>query len=205
MLHILQKKLSNHLTRFRIAPYLILLMLFFCGSLESTFANPVLEDTKTQKNGSNVTSITIEKPTGTVVDELLLAIISIDGNKTVTAPVGWTTLDNGQANGNAATLAVYYKISTASEPANYTFTWAGGEHNLGAIMRYSNVDTNNPIDVINSITATGTSNGPTAPDIATVSDNTTIVYAYAADADYGNDDLQILELMVLLLELLIKL
>jgi len=118
---------------------------------------------------------------------LLLAVISVDGNQTVAAPAGWTALDNGQAPNNAASLGVFYKLATSSEPANYAFTWGAGEQAVGAIMRYSNIDTANPIDVTSGITATGNSNFPTSPDITTNSPNTTVVYAYAADSKYGEN------------------
>jgi len=161
---------------------LFLLLLFAIPS----FAQPVFESLQSNEQSWDAPNVTVNKPTGTVADDLLLAVISTDGNQAVTAPAGWITIDVGSSPNNAATLATFYKIATASEPASYQFAWPGGERNTGTILRYSNINTSNPIDVLTAITATGNSNTPTSPDLTAVSSNTTVVYAFAADGNHGN-------------------
>ncbi len=63
-------------------------------------------------------ALTINKPTGTVQGDVMVASISVRPNTaTITAPSGWTLvrrLDN--TNTTANSLAVYYKVAGSSEP-----------------------------------------------------------------------------------------
>ena len=74
-----------------------------------------------------------------------------------------------------------YKIATASEPANYTFSWNNGEEAAGAILRYTGVDNAAPIAAFG--VATGSSTSPTAPDVHSSRIDTMVVRVYGADDD----------------------
>ncbi len=144
-------------------------------------AAPQFESSSTANASSSVTTLTIATPTGTATGDLLLATVSTDGDRTLNTPADWTLLDQGQSSGSDSTLAVFYRIATATEPANHTFTWSGGEEAAGAIVRYSGVSTSNPIDA--SATGTGQSTSPTSPAATALSANTRVVRVYGADDD----------------------
>ncbi|MEM6317577.1 MAG: SdrD B-like domain-containing protein [Bacteroidota bacterium] len=143
----------------------------------------------TSIQGSDVTSISISQPSGTSIGDFLLAIISTDGTTSLAAPAGWTTLNQGQSTSSASTLSIFYRTADSAGSSSHNFTWSGGQNALGAILAYSGVDTSNPFDNFNagSDISTGTSNNPTSPSKTTSEANTAIIYAYSADADYGNN------------------
>ena len=158
--------------------------------------SPVFETSET--NTVDATSITIGKPAGTVVDDLLIAAvnhgvtISFLDNVTITPPSGWTQIDHGQCDNNQCVecvLGVWYKLAGGSEPSDYTFTLsefielAPGAINMaaGGIPRYSNVD---PVDPINASGAdTGTTSSPTTPNVTTTVVDTMVLRIAGVDDD----------------------
>jgi len=126
-------------------------------------------------NTTTATSLTINKPTGVVQNDLLLATLAARGNTTITAPAGWTQIQQTN-NGTTQTLAVFYRVATVDDiaAANYTFglgTTAVGV--AGAILRYTGVDPRFPIDA--SGIATGNSANATAPSVTTSVADTTVL------------------------------
>ncbi|NNF65688.1 MAG: cadherin-like domain-containing protein, partial [Acidimicrobiia bacterium] len=90
--------------------------------------------------------IVVPVPVGVVAGDLLLAQITADnGTVTITAPAGWSTIRQDSL-GDKVTQSLFYKVATASEPANYTFTLSVNRKTAGVIAAYSGVDTTNPID-----------------------------------------------------------
>jgi len=124
--------------------------------------------------GTTTTTLTINKPTGTVQNDVMIASIGFRLNSPgqnstdigITPPLGWTPvsgfggvvftngrIDNPTATGNG--LAVYYKVAGASEPASHTWTFfdngptwttVGFQSAAGGIVSFSGVDTTTPID-----------------------------------------------------------
>ena len=156
---------------------IIVMCLLVFGTLLQ--AAPQFETNSTATQPSDVTTITISKPTGTVENDLMIATISTDGSETIDVPSGWILVN--QNNNSDVTLAVFYRVATVSEPADYTFTWGSHEQAAGAILRYSGVDTVNPIDV--SALDTGDNDTPTAPDATTTIGDTRIVRVFGSDDD----------------------
>lgn len=144
-------------------------------------AAPSFETQSTAVTGNNeVQLLTITTPAGTASGDLLLATLSTDSDEAFDTPPGWTLV--GQENsGGSVSVAVFYRIATASEPADHTFIWGSNEEAAGAILRYSGVSTSNPIGVWGI--ASGSSNSPTAPSVTTLSADTRIVRVYGADDD----------------------
>lgn len=134
--------------------------------------------------GSNGTSLAINLPSGTAQGDFLLAAIATDGAATFGALTGWTLLNTGNSS-SECTLAVYYRFAGWGEPANYTFTWTGGEQAAGTIVCYSGVDAGSPINVSGVDTGTGTSTPTTvtAPAVTTTVADTMVVRVYGADDD----------------------
>lgn len=111
----------------------------------------VLLDTTTAANSANGASVTVTRPAGAEVGDLLVAQVAFhthDFVGTITAPAGWTTVrvDNDT---NHEMQGVFWKVVTGSEPATYVFTNTTGDtgkEGSGAIAAYRGVDTTNPID-----------------------------------------------------------
>jgi hypothetical protein len=141
---------------------------------------PVYESQSTASESSNDNTLTISRPPGTTAGDFLVAIVSTDGNVTHAAS-GWTAIGQGQSPGGQSTLSLWYRAAGGSEPASYDFTWSGGQEAAGGILRYSNVDTSDPIDVAGG--NTGSSTSPTAPSVTTTVDNAMVLRVYSADDD----------------------
>ena len=77
-----------------------------------------------QSAGAASGNLTITKPSGTIATDVLIASVAArPSTVTITAPSGWTLVrrtNNTATNSN--TLAVYYQIAGASEPASYQWT-----------------------------------------------------------------------------------
>ena len=88
-------------------------------------------------------SLVINKPTGTVQNDVMVASIAVRPNTaTITAPSGWTLVrrtDNTNSNPNS--LATYYKVAGSSEPTSYTWTLGSSAGAAGGIQSFSGVNT----------------------------------------------------------------
>ncbi len=122
----------------------------------------------TDQNGS-AASIAINRPTGTVKGDVMVAIIAVrPSTVTITAPSGWTLVRRGDnPNGESNTLAVYRRVAGSSEPASYTWTFSSNTGNAGGILSFSGVDNANPVDVHGGALTTAASTLITAPSVTT--------------------------------------
>lgn len=73
------------------------------------------------------TSYTINKPSGVVSGDLMIASLALSGNVTVTAPSGWTltrtihkTISPGDEHSGSTTLAILTRTAGGSEPSSWT-------------------------------------------------------------------------------------
>lgn len=86
-----------------------------------------------QNATSATTSLTINKPTGTQQNDLMVAIVQTDASSSWTSPAGWTEVaDKGGKPG----VSVAYKVAGASEGSNYTFTAGSNGDTAGSILTY---------------------------------------------------------------------
>jgi|GEM_PF-1760518 len=135
-------------------------------------------------NGGGSTTLTILRPAGLVANDVMVAAIAVRGGSTtgITPPAGWSLVPGGTNpidNGTTLRLAVYYKVATASEPANYTWTFSASRKASGGIQAYVNVDPGDPIDIALG-QATPSSNFHSTPSVATTLDGTMLVASFAA-------------------------
>lgn len=149
-----------------------LLALAALGPWPAVQAAPAFQSEATATG--TTTSLTITKPTGVVQNDLLVATLAARGSTSITAPAGWTQVQQTN-NGTNQTLAIFYRVASASDIAatNYNFNLSANIGVAGAILRYTGVDPRFPIDV--SATATGTSANATAPTVTTTVADTTVV------------------------------
>lgn len=103
-------------------------------------AFPVIEGDESS-SGSGIfvagTTISIDLPVDTAENDLLLAIITTDGNPTITPPSGWTSYPQAVASGTV-NCQIFSLVASASEPASYVFTLSASVTRIGIIERISN-------------------------------------------------------------------
>lgn len=108
--------------------------------------------------GSNNTSTcNIAKPTNTADGDVMIAIIQSGGGVAISAPGGWTAVDEYDHSTANLTNAIYTKVA-ASEGSSYTFTDDSGDTTplCGAILTFRGVDTSAPINVVSDAETAGT-------------------------------------------------
>jgi hypothetical protein len=96
---------------------------------------PVFVASASTQNGSSATTLTINKPTGTVEGDLMVAVMATDGSITGwSGDLDWVELaDQGSS---TPSLRVAYKVAGPAEPSNYTFTASSGKILSGTILTY---------------------------------------------------------------------
>ncbi|MBI2967953.1 MAG: T9SS type A sorting domain-containing protein [Bacteroidetes bacterium] len=133
-------------------------------------------------NTTTGTSIIITKPAGTTTNDVMVAHIAEDasGPTSITSP-GWTQI-RALNNTNYLYTVTLYKVATAGEPANYTFTYSGssGWSISGGIITYRNVDSSTPIDIENGQNTPSASSHST-PSVTTTTANTMLVAFFGLD------------------------
>jgi hypothetical protein len=115
-------------------------------------------------------SLTLPVPDPTEDGDMLLALISTDGNPTMTPPAGWDLED--QIGGTAKSF-IYRRLSPGGEPASYTWDLDGAEDAVGAIIRFLNVDPDDPINAKEKTSGTGST--LSIPAITTTVENTMLL------------------------------
>lgn len=103
----------------------------------------------TAVGGSN--SITLSYPAGLAADDLLIAQVAVRGNRTITAPAGWTLISRVNRS-TTLTQAVFWKFAAASNPASEVWNFSGSGRGVGAMAAYRGVDPFNPIDAFSART-----------------------------------------------------
>jgi type II secretory pathway pseudopilin PulG len=156
------------------------------GEISQLLGIVIYEDFNDAKVDSDEESITIDAPTDTCEEDLLIAAIATDGDtSTPLAPSdeSWTTI-NVDADDNAeVTLGAWWKLADASGPTSHEFTWsaAGGQQAYGWIMRFTGHNPDSPINNWSANSDLGSS--PTSPAVITTVDNCLILRLGAFDDD----------------------
>ena len=109
--------------------------------------------------------------------DLLVAILGAQGNPNTSGPEGWSVVPGfrgfndamcqADGQGTACQLTVFYKIADGSESAA-AFSWGGSRQAAAAVLRYSNVDADEPIGASNQ--QRGSADTVTAPVVETTRD-----------------------------------
>lgn len=108
----------------------------------------------TVQNNSGSGTITINKPSGVVDGDVLIAFFSEDSNTPrITPPGGWAAASgsgigaNGEiVVGTSAVLQCFTKVAS-SEGASWSFTPSGSYTGVVGVIAYSGGDSTTPIDV----------------------------------------------------------
>nr|WP_315213605.1 LamG-like jellyroll fold domain-containing protein [uncultured Flavobacterium sp.] len=137
-----------HKTTFPIK-FLFTFFFLFLGCIG--FSQIALRGTATTATGTNA-SLTINKPTGIAVGDIMIANITQTDNNNISADAscsGWIEIDGSPLDANNTRGTVLYRIATAADllVASYTFALDGGtDSSSGAIIAFSGVDTSTPFD-----------------------------------------------------------
>jgi PQQ enzyme-like repeat protein/putative pyrroloquinoline-quinone-binding quinoprotein len=129
---------------------------------------------------SGTLTLTINKPTGTLQNHVMIASIGVRPNTaTITPPSGWTLVQRvDNANATASSLAVYYKVAGASEGASYAWTFNTSTGSAGGIQTFSGVETTAPIEAEDGQN-TASSLTHATPSVTTTTARTMIVTSYS--------------------------
>ena len=151
--------------------------ILFLLSASSSWGQIAQRGTATTGTSSSA-SVTVNKPTGVVQGDIMIANVGNyrDATQSNAACSGWTVIAGTDLSRGRATLL--YKIATASEPANYTFTvTTSSSAAAGAIVAFSGVDNSNPFDVSlpSSWYTTQSQSTSSIPAITTVTANSAVL------------------------------
>jgi hypothetical protein len=144
-------------------------------AFQNSHAQITLVTGSPQTNTSTGATVTILKPSGLAIGDVMIAnIVQSDKGPGLTdlsnaTSTGWTVIDGRQTgtggSGNEWWGTVFYKIATAADvsAANFVFTFDGdADAGEGAIIAFSNVD------VTGGVTETGSAGGPFDVDPLTI-------------------------------------
>jgi len=146
-------------------------------------------------DGDSVTTMLINKPPGTIKDDLMIALmvstIGSDNNGTSisSTPSGWTNEHEYIHNAiSGQHVYIYWKIAGDSEPSNYTWTWTDNCSWIGQINTFRNVNTTSPIHIKGAVQQK-TEEPCVSPSVKTSQDKCMIwLYAIANSADVEDDN-----------------
>jgi hypothetical protein len=127
---------------------------------------PAVIQARSSSTSSNdaTASLVLNVPSGTLAGDVMIATVDVENAPALTVPGGWTTIDDTVSTSSNNRGATYYKVAGSSEPANYTWSWTGNQHNAGGIVSFSGVDNTNVID--NSGTAHSTNSAAGTASLA---------------------------------------
>jgi hypothetical protein len=83
-----------------------------------------------QQATNSASQITITKPTGLAVGDLMVAVIGKDDDVLINLPSGWSSpagLWQGTSSGNDLYSRIFYKVADAADVAASNFTWTFGD------------------------------------------------------------------------------
>lgn len=145
-----------------------------------------LRGSATTGSSTGNTSITINKPAGVVIDDVMIATISTTGSPALTAPAGWTAIEAAPTISGGIQLQTYYKRAGSDEGSSYQWSWTGTQRAAGGIVAFQGVDRNlaNPIDNAGAAhsKAVTSGNAIAAPGITTASNNAMLIASYANES-----------------------
>jgi len=125
-------------------------------------------------------TLSVNKPAATVSGDLMIASIAVrSAAVTITPPSGWTLVRRTD-NSPEASLSVYYKIATASEPSSYTFATSTGMSAAAWIAAYSGVNQTTPVDTDKGQFVVTSSTTYNAPGITTTYANDVVLFTIGA-------------------------
>jgi len=158
----------------------IIVIILSCATAASAAISLIGSATNTVQLG---TSLSVSQPTDNIGD-VLIAHVTHSGccSVTTTSPSGWTIISEENNSGGISEL-LEYKVVTASEPSNYTWSFSSAVNVAAGIVDYSGVTPTWPIDAYSAATGNGAT--MTAPSIVTTAATDELLARFAG---LGNND-----------------
>lgn len=101
--------------------------------------------TPTVATAATVSTITVNKPTGTASGDLLRVLLMAAADRTWTVPAGWALIPGTTAGTRTVAL---YRVADGTEGASFSFSCTGGTANLHAgMVCNTGTDPTTPFDV----------------------------------------------------------
>jgi hypothetical protein len=121
------------------------------ASTTLSVGDPIVFRRATRATSPGALTLSIATPVGTAANEVMLAAIAVrPSSSTITAPSGWTLLRrSNNLPPNPASLLVYRRVATATEPSTHKWTFSNSQGSAGCIVSFQGVDTANSIDLHN--------------------------------------------------------
>lgn len=137
-------------------------------------------DSKHNVQNANSGSWTLVYPDNLVSGDLILALMGIDGSRSVTFPTGFTAnvLD---VPGSAQMHAVAHKISDGTETGNFTVSLNGNERGGWAVLRITGWHGTTVPEITNSDHATNANPDPPSISPSWGAEDTLFIATFAAD------------------------
>jgi hypothetical protein len=126
------------------------------------------------------TSLAVTVPSGVQAGDVMIAWFHLPAfNVTITRPTGWDV--GRQVNiGSSATIAVFWRLAGASEPASYTFTFSSSQRAIATVTAYTGVSPTAPFGLPRTYFPAGSSGSFPLPAITAGLDNTWYLSAAVA-------------------------
>ncbi len=121
-------------------------------------------------------SVALSNP-GTQLGDVLLAQVALGvGNATITAPAGWVAIRSDV--GDAVTQRLFYRITDASEPSSYTFSFGNARVTAGLLV-LRGVKTSGSSPALLAAGSSGAGNELIAPSVSGATAGSLVVRYFA--------------------------
>lgn len=131
-------------------------------------------------------NVTLNKPSGTAVGEILVAYITVYLGTAISKPTGWTQVYAIQ-NGNVY-AGCYYRVVDGTEGSSFTWTnTSSTDRATGVIFRVGGADTTTPTDGSGTSSQTGDSAADTSPSVTTTVDQDLILVTHHSQRPPSTD------------------
>ena len=164
---------------------LLLMMVVLFGAQNSLAQITRIAQSSGATGGSGAASVVVAVPAGTILSDVMVGVVTVRGvGQTINVPAGWTAVPGlSSTAGTDLNQGVFFRVASAAEPTNYTFSWSVSARGVAAILTYRNIDTATTIDASGAQTSTASAN-IIAPSITTTMANTMLVGVFG-DAHSG--------------------
>lgn len=128
-----------------------------------------------------VSYLAVAKPATAAKGDVLVGLVSVNQSSAsgIVPPAGWTLHCSKAATGTLPVVqTAYSRVTSASEPASYTWSFPSNSGAVIGILNYGGGDVAQPVGSCAGSAATAT-NRITAPAIATTVANETVIAAFA--------------------------
>lgn len=150
MMHTETRKILTPMRALGVRISLLLLLTLGWAGWAQAFSYVATSALDSSSDASGVTSVTCAKPTGTVDNDIMFAVVKVPAAESVTAPSGWSTAPFPLIDDDAGLgirFLLYSRVA-ASEGTTYAWSWTtSGRAGCSIYTFRDDFNTSDPIDV----------------------------------------------------------